>query len=85
MAAGMPVVATAVPGNEEVVIDKETGLLVPARDSARLASALCDVLADPGQAKRMGALGKLRVKSHFNFEETRRQTEQLYDEVMACK
>ena len=84
MAAGMPVVATAVPGNEEVVVDKETGLLVPARDSTRLASALCDVLADPGRAKRMGALGKLRVKTHFNFEATRRQTEQLYDELIAC-
>ena len=84
MAAGMPVVATAVAGNEEVVIDKETGLLVPARDSTRLARALCDVLADPGRAKRMGALGKLRVKSHFNFEATRRQTEQLYDELLAC-
>jgi len=57
---------------------------VPARDSTRLASALCDVLADPGRAKRMGALGKLRVKSHFNFEATRRQIEQLYDELIAC-
>ena len=84
MAAGKPVVATAVPGNEDVVVDKETGLLVPAGDSTRLGTALCDVLADPSRAKRMGALGKSRVKSHFNFEAARRQTEQLYDEVMAC-
>ncbi len=84
MAAGKPVVATAVPGNEDVVIDQETGLLVPPRDSRLMASALCAVLADPSRAKRMGALGKLRVKSQFNFAATRRQTEQLYDDLIAC-
>jgi glycosyltransferase involved in cell wall biosynthesis len=82
MAAGKPVVATAVPGIEDVVIDQETGLLVPARDAARLAGALCEVLSDPRWAQRMGALGKLRVRSHFSFAAMRRQTEQVYDQLV---
>jgi glycosyltransferase involved in cell wall biosynthesis len=85
MAAGKPVIATAVPGNIDVVVPGVTGLLVPAQDASALAQAICEMLADPCGARRMGAAGRVRVKNHFSFDNTRRRIEGLYDEVMACK
>src|SRR5262249_34717308 len=60
MAKGLPVVATRVGGNCEVVVEGETGLLVPARDPNALASALLR-LRDPGIALAMGQAGRRRV------------------------
>ncbi|HEY7557673.1 MAG TPA: glycosyltransferase family 4 protein [Candidatus Binatia bacterium] len=85
MAAGKPVVATAVPGNADVVVSGITGLLVPAQDASALARAIDELLTDPCRARRMGAAGKARVKDHFSFENTRRRIEALYDEMTACK
>jgi glycosyltransferase involved in cell wall biosynthesis len=85
MAAGKPVIATAIPGNIDVVIPNETGLLVPAQDASALAQAICALLADPGEARRMGAAGRARARNYFSFANTSRRIEELYDEVMACK
>jgi glycosyltransferase involved in cell wall biosynthesis len=85
MAAGKPVIATAVPGNAEVVVPGVSGLLVPAQDASALARAMCELLTDPCAARRMGAAGRARVKERFSFENTRRRIEALYDEVMACR
>jgi glycosyltransferase involved in cell wall biosynthesis len=85
MAAGKPVVATAVPGNRDVVVDKETGLLVPAKDFEALGSAICKLLTDPHTAKRMGASGRVRVRKHFNFQKTLHKTEQIYNKAMIKK
>jgi glycosyltransferase involved in cell wall biosynthesis len=85
MAVGKPVIATAVPGNSDVVVPGITGLLVPAQDASALARAICELLADPSGARRMGAAGRARVKNHFSFDNTCRRIAGLYDEVMACK
>ncbi|HTQ79709.1 MAG TPA: glycosyltransferase, partial [Thermoanaerobaculia bacterium] len=66
MAAGVPVVASAVSGIPEVVVDGETGWLVPAEDPAALAAALAAVLADPAEAARRGAAGRGRVAERFS-------------------
>ncbi len=55
MAAGVPVVASRVSGIPEVVVDGETGWLVPAEDPPALASALAHALADPAERARRGA------------------------------
>jgi glycosyltransferase involved in cell wall biosynthesis len=55
MASGLPVVATAVPGNEELVLPGVNGVLVPPGDPERLAAALERLLADPDLRRRMGA------------------------------
>lgn len=67
MAATVPLVATSVGGNSEVV-DRSTGLLVPARSPTALASALTALAADVDQRRQMGAAARLRVESHFSLQ-----------------
>jgi len=62
MAAGLPVVASAVGGIPEVVADKTTGFLVVPRDPEKLADALIRLIVDREAAKRMGQEGKTRVE-----------------------
>jgi glycosyltransferase involved in cell wall biosynthesis len=66
MAAGTPVVASAVSGIPEVVVDGETGWLVPPESPAALAATLAAVLADPAEAARRGAAGRRRVVENYN-------------------
>lgn len=66
MAASLPVIATAVSGTNQVMLDGETGLLVPPGDSQRLAEAMLALLADPVQARTMGAAARRRVASYFS-------------------
>jgi glycosyltransferase involved in cell wall biosynthesis len=67
MAAGLPVVATAVAGVPEAVEHGVTGLLVPPEDDVALAAALVAVLADPAGARAMGAAGRQRVVERFTI------------------
>jgi glycosyltransferase involved in cell wall biosynthesis len=67
MAAGLPVVATAVGGTPEVVEDGVTGWLVPPSDPAALARRMMDVLASPESSRAMGLAGRRRVETHFTF------------------
>jgi glycosyltransferase involved in cell wall biosynthesis len=61
MAAGVPVVASAVSGIPEVVVDGETGWLVPPEQPEALAAALAAVLAAPEEARRRGSAGRRRA------------------------
>lgn len=77
MAAGLPVVATAVAGNAEAVADGVTGILVPPRDPAALGTALAAVLADRARGKAMGAAGRARV-DEFSVDRMVNDLEALY-------
>jgi glycosyltransferase involved in cell wall biosynthesis len=66
MATELPVVATRVGGIPEVVVDGETGFLVPKRDSMALANKLNLLLVDPLLRSRMGSAGRERILSCFN-------------------
>jgi glycosyltransferase involved in cell wall biosynthesis len=68
MAAGVPVVASSVSGIPEVVVDGETGWLVPPEDPAALAAALAVALEDPAEAARRGAAGRRRVEERYRPE-----------------
>ena len=66
MAAGLPVVATEVSGTRAVMVDGETGLLVPPGDVPALARAITALLCDPARAAAMGAAGRRRVETYFS-------------------
>lgn len=84
MARGKPVVATAVGGTGEAVLDGETGLLVPPGDPKRLATAIGLLLADPGLAERLGRAGRDRARSHYSEEAMTQRILELYDEIRAA-
>jgi len=83
MAAGRPVVATRVGGIPEVVVDGETGLLVPPDDPSALAAAVLRLLRDPDLALRMGEAGRRRVEALFSARKMAEETAALYEELMA--
>ena len=84
MAAGRPVVASAVGPIPEVVVDGETGLLVPPGDSGALAEALVLVLQDGALAARLGRAGRARVERCFGLDRMVEQTHALYEELLAA-
>ena len=77
-ASGRPMVATDVPGCREIVIDNETGLLVPARDAVALAEALRRLAGDSGLRQRLGRAARQRVMDHFSQERIATETLALY-------
>jgi glycosyltransferase involved in cell wall biosynthesis len=85
MAAGKPVVATSVGGIPEVVIDGETGILVPASDPDALANAIIRLIEDEELRVKMGNAGRKRVLKHFTIQKMVNKTEQLYQELMIEK
>jgi len=80
MARGLAVVATRVGGNPEVVIEGETGRLVPARDPQALAGALLRVWNDAAAAHAFGQAGRRRVEMHFSVKRMIERYEGIYEE-----
>jgi len=66
MACGLPVVATATTGSQEIITDGEDGFLVPIGDSPALARKILYLLNNPAKAKKMGETGKKMVRKRFN-------------------
>jgi glycosyltransferase involved in cell wall biosynthesis len=85
MAAGLPVVATAVGGTPEVVDDGVTGLLVPPRDPDALAGVIVRLLRDLDLRRKMGRAGQERVRRHFSLEQMVRQTQALYERLLKTR
>lgn len=78
MACETPVVATRVGGIKEVVVDGETGILVPPNDPAKLGEALARVIQDPKAADRMGKAGRQSVLRNFTWDQIAAKTLELY-------
>jgi glycosyltransferase involved in cell wall biosynthesis len=79
MAAGLPVVATAVGGLAEVVEEGKTGLLAPAGDDAALARNLLRLAEDPGLRAEMGRRGRERAFARFSEDQMVERYRQLYN------
>jgi phosphatidyl-myo-inositol alpha-mannosyltransferase len=77
MAAGLPVVATDIPGYREVVTDGVEGSLVPPRDPEALAAGLVRILQDQGLAERLGRAGRERARS-YDWPSVVDRLEELY-------
>lgn len=84
MAAGLPVVASRIPGYDEVVTDGAEGFLVPARDDAAVAAAAGRLLDDPELARRMGAAGRERAR-RYDWGTVAGELEAIYREVAAAR
>jgi glycosyltransferase involved in cell wall biosynthesis len=82
MAAGVPVVATNVGGNPEVVQEGRTGFLVPVKNADALAERICRVLHDRGLAARLGESGRRRAAEQFSIDRMLRDTERLYQHLL---
>jgi hypothetical protein len=70
MASARPVVSTRLAGIPELVVDGQTGMLVPPGDSTALAHALEQLLRDPELPLRFGDAGRARIEQHFRIEQT---------------
>jgi phosphatidylinositol alpha-mannosyltransferase len=82
MAAGVPVVATDIPGYREVVRDGVDGLLVPPNDATALASAIRRVLSEPDLASALASAGRSRAET-FSWDTVVPRLETVYDRVLA--
>jgi glycosyltransferase involved in cell wall biosynthesis len=82
MAAGVPVVATNVGGNAELVATERTGLLVPPRDPDALAAAIEQLLRAPDLAREMGRAGRLTVEQHFSVRAAALGVERVFDQLL---
>ena len=78
-----PVIASAVGGIPDTVVHGETGYLVPEKDSATLAKAICDLLADPDKARRFGKNGYQFASKTFSWDTIIPRMEFLYRQVAA--
>lgn len=78
LAAGLPIVATAVDGTPEVVIDGETGLLVPAGNPAAMAEAISTLARQPELRRKYALAGRDRVLKQFTIERQIEKTSDLY-------
>lgn len=81
-AAGVPVVATDVIGNKDVIVDHETGLLVPAENPQKMAEAIVYMIEHQGHAKMLAKKGQNRVDSYFTVDSVTRQLFDIYKELM---
>jgi glycosyltransferase involved in cell wall biosynthesis len=81
MASGLPVIASRISGNEELVVDGKTGLLVPSEDVESLRDALKKLLNDVPLRKEMGQASCHRVEEHYTWESTASQYALLLERV----
>jgi len=82
MATGKPVIGTNSGGVPEIIVEGQTGLMVPAQDPAALAEAIEQMLSDPLQAEQMGQAGLQRARKLFDANRVAEQVQQVYRELL---
>ena len=82
MACGVPVIASAVGGHLDTVLDGRTGALVPPRDPAALAQRLRELLADPAKLAALGSAAATHARSRYGWDRIASDTELLYRQVL---
>lgn len=85
MGAGLPVIATDVGGNQELVRNGQTGILIKPGDVEELANSIIYVLNDMERAKKMGETGKRKVEEFYSMEKVSQDWLDLYREVLKEK
>jgi glycosyltransferase involved in cell wall biosynthesis len=82
MAAGLPVIASDIPPNRELVIDGETGFLVKVGDRVGFQQFADRLLADPELARRLGDAGRERMRKHFSIDNMVQSHARVYRDVL---
>jgi glycosyltransferase involved in cell wall biosynthesis len=82
MNAALPVIATAVGGNVEVVVQDQTGFLVPPGDADALAQSIVQLSADANLRERMGLAGRERLGNQFSVASMVRKTDEVYQSLL---
>ena len=85
MAAEKPVVVTDGGGSREIVVDGETGFLVPQSNEQALVEKIELLLDHPGLAQRMGQAGKDCLQRHFSLDQLVEKSMRMYQEVLAAR
>jgi glycosyltransferase involved in cell wall biosynthesis len=83
MSAGRPVIATRMGGLTDIVVDGQTGLLVPPHDPAALEQAMRMLLENPELRQQMGRAGKIRLKQ-FSASQVVPRIEATYRRLLGC-
>lgn len=83
MAAGLPIVATNVGGNPEIVLNNQTGIIVPSRDPISMANGIVKVIGNINKAKQMGEMGKDRMAKVFSVKTMAKKYEEVYDKFLS--
>ena len=83
MLAGKPVVATEAGSAPELVVDGETGVIVPASDPPGMAAAVNVILGEPDLARRYGIRGLERARAEFSVEKMTRRTLAVYESALS--
>lgn len=82
MASGLPVIATRVGGNPELVIEGGTGVLVPASDPAAMAQAIVSAATRPEEVRLAGKAGRAEVERHYSMKAMEQAYRNLYDRLL---
>jgi len=82
MSAGLPVIATDIPGNRDLVVPEQTGYLVPIGDRAAFARWTNLLLSDRERGAQLGAAGRRRVQMEFSIDKVVARHAALYDELV---
>ena len=84
MTVGLPVIATDIPGNRDLVVPGETGFLVGVGDAAGFARCAHQLFDDGALMERMGQAALERVRQSFSVEQMVEQHANLYRELLAA-
>jgi glycosyltransferase involved in cell wall biosynthesis len=83
MAAGKAVIASRIGGTDELIVDEESGLLIPPSDPSALAHAVRRVLDDGELRRRLGSAARERAHKRFSAPAVAERTTRLYEELLA--
>jgi len=83
MAHGLPCIATAIPGNTDLVLDRRTGLLVDPGDPGALSRAILEMARDSALRASLGRAGRAHILEHFDMQGVARRYAELYRSLLA--
>lgn len=82
MIAGLPIIATPVDGNSELIDDEITGLFVPVKDDKKISEYVVNLLSDPETRNRLGTAANEQAKEEFSIKTMATEFSNLYDELI---